>query len=182
MRPDIIITRALGNRMLVLGGKASTIEEAESILRELLTSGKGFAKWQEMVEAQGGDPEALEQLDKLPKARHQREVTADRSGVMQRVDALIIGKSSVMLGAGRRMVDDVIDPGAGITVLLKPGAQVQAGDVLAIVHADSEDVINDVIPRVKSAFVIGEHALKRRPLVLESVGHVDGVGDALPFE
>ncbi len=110
--PDDLIelTMALGSRMLVLGRRASTLPEAESMLRELLTSGKGFVKWQEMVEAQGGDPVALEQLDKLPKARYQREITADKSGVVQRVDALIIGKYSVMLGAGRRMVDDVIDP------------------------------------------------------------------------
>ncbi len=65
---------------------------------------------------------------------------------------------------------------------MKPGAQVQAGDLLAIVHADSEDAISEAIPRVKSAFAIGEYAVKRRPLVLESVGHVDGVGNALSFE
>lgn len=180
---DLIeLTMALGTRMLVLGGKATTMQEAETILSDMLSSGKGFTKWQEMVEAQGGDPEALEQLDKLPQARYQRDVVADKSGIIQRVDALTIGKSSVMLGAGRRTVDDVIDPGAGITVLAKPGTEVQAGDVLAVLYADRDDVIDSTTSRVQSAFMIGEHSVRRRPLVLESVGHVEDIDEVLPFE
>ena len=181
--PDDLIelTLALGSRMLVLGKKAASLKGATSRLKELLTSGKGFQKLQEMVQAQGGNPEALERngsrpIEFLPKARFQLEVTADRTGILEAVDALKIGKCSVLLGAGRLAMDDVIDPGAGITIFAKPGAEIKAGDSLGLLHTDREEALEDVLPRVKSAFVIGDNPLKSRPLVLETIGHVDAEG------
>jgi pyrimidine-nucleoside phosphorylase len=181
--PDdlIEITMALGSRMLVLGKKASSLEQAEAILKELLQSGKGFVKWQEMVVAQGGNPEALDNPDLLPQAKFHKEIKADRSGIVQAVDALQIGKSSVILGAGRRTIADVIDPGAGITVLAKPGAQIKAGDRLAILHTDRWDVLETVVSRAKSAFEIGDRPPDLRPYILDTIGHVDSAWDGLPF-
>jgi len=180
---DLIeLTMALGSRMLMLGGKADSLVNAASKLEELLKSGKGLIKFQEMIQAQGGNPEALEQPELLPKAKHNLEVKAERSGILQSADALEIGKSSVLLGAGRRTIDDVIDPGAGITILKKPGEEIKVGDTLAILHADREDVLDDAFPRVTSAFVIGEYPLKPRPCILDTIGHVDTTWDGLPFD
>jgi pyrimidine-nucleoside phosphorylase len=179
---DLIeLTLELGSRMLVLGTKVESLDEGKAMLNELLTSGAGFKKLQEMVQAQGGNPEALERMDLLPKAKSSLEVRAEHSGVLQTVDALKIGKSSVALGAGRRTIDDVIDPGAGITILAKPGAEVKTGDPLAILHSNREDALEETLPNVKSAFEIGEFLPKPRPLVLDTVGHVDTAWEGLPF-
>ena len=104
------LTLELGSRMVILGGKTNSLEEASALLKNLLASGKGFRKFQQMVEAQNGNPDALENLDLLPKAKYHSEIIPDRSGIVQSVDALEIAKTSVTLGAGRRTVDDIIHP------------------------------------------------------------------------
>lgn len=181
--PDdlIEITMAVGSRMMVLGKKAATLEEAESTLKKLLRSGKGLTKLQEMVEAQGGNPEALVRPELLPKSRHGKEVTADRTGILQAVDALKIGKTSVMLGAGRQTMTDAIDPGAGITILAKPGAEVKSGDVLAILHTDRAENVDEAASRIKSAFEFGDSPPRLRPRVLDTIGRVESAWDGLPF-
>ena len=181
--PDDVIelTLALGSRMLMLGGKAHTVEEGRSILAKLLTSKQGFEKFREMVQAQGGNPEVLERPNLLPKAKFSVEIVADNSGILQSVDALMIGKSSATLGAGRRTINDVIDPSAGITILAKPLDKITAGDLLAILHTNREETLDEVLPRVKAAFIIGDNPPKIRPFVLETIGRVDAGWDGLPF-
>lgn len=181
--PDdlIEITMAVGSRMMVLGKKAATLEEAESTLKKLLRSGKGLAKLQEMVEAQGGNSAALDEPGLLPKSKHSKEIAAGRSGMLQTVDALKIGKVSVLLGAGRRTITDVIDPGAGITILAKPGAEIKSGEPLAVLHTDRAEVIDEAMSRIKGAFEIGDNPPRVRPRILDTIGRVESAWDGLPF-
>ena len=50
------------------------------------------------------------------------------------MDAELVGRASVALGAGRDRVEDPVDPAVGILVNAKPGAGVRAGDPLLEVH------------------------------------------------
>jgi pyrimidine-nucleoside phosphorylase len=181
--PDDVIelTLALGSRMLMLGGKTHTVEEGRSNLAKLLTSKQGLNKFKELIQAQGGNPDVIEHPDLLPKAKFTVEITADHSGILQSVDALLIGKSSVALGAGRQTINDIIDPAAGITILAKPLDNITAGDPLAILHTNREETIEEVLPRVKAAFTIGDNPPRMRPFVLESIGRADAGWDGLPF-
>lgn len=180
-RDLIELTLELGSRMVILGGKTNSLEEATALLKNILTSGKGFRKFQQMIEAQSGNPDALENLDLLPKAKYHSEIIADRSGIVQSVDALEIAKTSVTLGAGRRTVDDIIHPGAGITILAKPGDEAKSGDTLAIVHTDKQEILDTASSRVKAAIDINDHQPNLRPLILDTIGHVDTTWDGLPF-
>ena len=47
---------------------------------------------------------------------------------MTALDAELVGRASVALGAGRDRVEDPVDPAVGIMVLAKPGDAVRAGD------------------------------------------------------
>jgi pyrimidine-nucleoside phosphorylase len=181
--PDDVIelTLALGSRMLMLGGKTHTVEEGRSNLAKLLTSKQGLNKFKELIQAQGGNPDVIEHPDLLPKAKFTVEITADHSGILQSVNALLIGKSSVALGAGRRTINDIIDPAAGITILAKPLDNITAGDPLAILHTNREETLEEVLSRVKTAFVIGDSPPRVRPYVLESIGRADAGWDGLPF-
>src|SRR5699024_8524597 len=46
---------ALGSQMVVLGGKAKTIDEAKEKLNENLSNGRAFEFFKRMLESQGGD-------------------------------------------------------------------------------------------------------------------------------
>ena len=49
---------------------------------------------------------------------------------MQAIDALAIGKVGVMLGAGRKRIEDDVDFAAGVQLAAKVGTEVSEGDTL----------------------------------------------------
>ena len=60
--------------------------------------------------------------------------TAARSGFVAGMDAALMGRASMALGAGRERLDTRIDPGAGLVLLAKPGDRVEAGDPIVRLH------------------------------------------------
>ena len=70
-----------------------------------------------------------------PLAAVQLPVAAPRSGWVTGMATRAIGLGVVELGGGRRQATDTIDPRVGFTQFAQIGQQVQAGDVVAVVHA-----------------------------------------------
>lgn len=103
-----------------------------------LSDGTAWAKFQALVAAQGGDVSCLDHYETVHPAPVRHPVTADRSGVVSRLDAGTIGHASLSLGAGRSRADDAVDFAVGFSDLVKTGSTVRAGDCLGIIHARSE--------------------------------------------
>ena len=104
-----------------------------------LRDGSAWERFQQMVAAQGGDASVLETLTTTThRAPVIAELKADRSGVLTRLDAGVIGQTVLELGAGRAKASDPIDPAVGLDQLLKTGTPVQPGDVLLRIHARTE--------------------------------------------
>jgi thymidine phosphorylase len=123
--PDLAeVGRDVAVRLLELTGA----DGAEAAVDEALRSGAAHDKLVELVRAQGGDTDALEDL---PVSPHVSEVTAPRAGFVARLDALGVGRASVALGAGRERKGEPIDPGAGVEVLVGIGDRVEAGQPVA---------------------------------------------------
>src|SRR6516162_3072040 len=104
----------LAARMIYLGKKAGTLDEARRTAEQLLVDGSGYQKFKDVVAAQGGNPQALDKFELLPNATGMREITSPRGGYVSLIDAEDIGKASNMIGAGRDKTDDAIDPAVGI--------------------------------------------------------------------
>lgn len=114
-----------------------------------LRDGSAWERFQQMVEAQGGDASVLETLTtKVHPASVILEVNAERSGQLTRMDAGVIGQAVLELGAGRAKASDPVDPAVGIDQLLKTGAQVRTGDVLLRIHARSESAAESARARL----------------------------------
>jgi len=79
--------------------------------------------------------EVLEQPDRLHTAPERMEVSAEASGVVHRVRPRPLGEAVVALGGGRTRVEDLVDPGVGFEVWVRPGDRVERGDALGRVHA-----------------------------------------------
>ncbi len=178
---DQPLGRAVGNGLEVLeavealrgGGppdlSACTIalagdERAASLLR----SGLVLERFRRMVAAQGGDPEALDDPRRLLGAVDVVEVRAERSGVLERCDALGIAQAAFALGAGRSRAADRIHRGVGVVLDRKRGDPVAAGDVLARIHHAGR-ALDEAIAHVRAACVVGDAPPPPRPLVLEVV-------------
>ncbi|MEA3409770.1 MAG: hypothetical protein U9Q95_05430, partial [Candidatus Eisenbacteria bacterium] len=83
------------------------------------------------------------------------EVVSPGDGFVTGVDALTVGLAATGLGAGRRTVDETIDPGVGIEIVAPMGTAVSKGDVVALVHARGKDEAEGALARVGAAFGYG---------------------------
>ena len=165
--PDDLVecTMVLGAEMLVMGGVAKTTSDARVHLKDAIAKGHAVRVFERMIEAQGGDPRVVAEPERLVVATATHDVVAQRSGVVTAVDALEIGLSAVVLGAGRTRSDQAVDAAVGITVPIRPGDRVKSGDLLARLYVRRPEDALRVQGRVRDAFVVGDEAPPPAPLV-----------------
>jgi thymidine phosphorylase len=130
------VTRRLSAELLVMGGLANNETTALDQVDTALSSGRALTQFARMVAALGGPNDFVERpLHYLASAPIQLPVTAKRSGFVAGMSTRDIGLAVVELGGGRRKATDVIDHRVGFSQFAQFGQQVQAGDILAVVHA-----------------------------------------------
>ena len=156
---------ALGTRMLALSG-AYKNSAADQAIRTAIASGAALDKLRAMIARQGGDPAVVDDYDRLPSARHRTAVTADRSGYVSAMNAELIGRSSMALGAGRLRVEDAIDHGAGVLIARRPGEAVAAGDPVVELLYNDERGVSEATSLAREAISITAEPPALRPLIL----------------
>ncbi len=115
------VTYALGVEMLLAAGIETSTKKARKKLETAIASGLAAEKFEQIIEAQGGNPKAVEDPAVLPQALAVEVYSAARTGVVQRVEPRTIGRAIIALGGGRRVVDDPVDPTVGFVITVKPG-------------------------------------------------------------
>jgi pyrimidine-nucleoside phosphorylase len=164
------LTVRLGAEMLAVGGVARDRRDGGRRIEAAIASGAGLERFRLGVRLQGGDPRAIDDPRRLPRARHTHLLRAARRGVVTRVDAGLLGRAATLLGAGRLRKQDRIAPGAAILLHAKIGTPVARGDLLATVEYDDASRERAARPLVERAFVVGGQRPRPRPLVLETLG------------
>jgi pyrimidine-nucleoside phosphorylase len=168
--PDLIeVTLALGAEMLFLAAVATSREAARVLMRDAISSGRALLKLEEIVSAQGGDKAAVRDPLRLPQAAHKASFDAKREGVVQSVDPRAIGYGIIVLGGGRRHMEDVVDPSVGFVITAKPGHHVTKGQTLATIHARNRDDLDAGRAALEHAIVLGDSAPPPLPLVSHRV-------------
>ncbi len=160
----------LAARMVRLAGLAATQEEAEAKVSEALTSGRGLKKFRQIIANQGGDPRVTTYRSRLPSAKYRHIVRAGRPGYLRGIHAEKLGRATMLLGAGRRHVDDRIDPGAGAVLLVRRGERVRAEDGLIELHYSQPSHLPEALTLVEEAVEIGETPPAPPKLILETRG------------
>jgi pyrimidine-nucleoside phosphorylase len=148
------VTYALGAQMLMLGGVAADVTEAESKLRAVIADGSALEKFREIIIAQGGDGRVVDEPERLPQAKIQTELFAASAGIVAEVDAMEVALAALSLGAGRARAEDKIDPGVGVSDLVKIGEPVRAGDRLCTIHANDTSKAKEAAARLTRAIRI----------------------------
>ncbi len=174
--PDdlVEVTLALGVEMLSLAGLAHG-QPARDLMQGAISDGRAFAKLQEIVEAQGGDPASLDEGGRgLPRAPRLEPLPSPAKGFVGALDAELVGRAAVALGAGRARLEDAVDPAVGIVLAAKVGDPVEAGQPLCTIHASDEGRLAEARELLGHAFVIADAPPAPRPLVIERiVGHAE---------
>ena len=130
------VALTIASYMAVLGGAFEEFEKAHSALEEVIRSGKAIDNLKLLIQIQGGDPDVVDNTEKLPKAKYHIEVRSKKSGYVDSIDAESIGISAMLLGAGRKTKEDKIDFSAGISMKKKVGDKVAVGDILCVLHTN----------------------------------------------
>ena len=163
------ITHVLAGTMIHLGKKAKSIQEGIERSKGVVADGKAYRKLLEIVRIQGGDVSFIENLEKSPPSKFSLEIRSADKGFIEEIDSLELGLTSILLGAGRQKMDDIIDPKAGIILKKKVGDQVNPGDPLALILTDREDVLEAARERAAKAFKITQASPPHRPIILDIV-------------
>lgn len=146
---------ALAAGMLLAGEKAKTEKEAREMVHRVITDGSALEKFRRMVINQGGDVSYIDDIEKFPKARLTLEARAPKSGILLAIDTEEIGKSSLLLGAGRVRAEDDIDPTVGLKVYKKLGQRIEEGDLLFHIYANDEKKGEEAVRKALAACEIG---------------------------
>lgn len=163
------LSLALGSRMVVLAGKAATVEEAEEMLRETIASGAAIKKLKEFIAAQGGDIDCIDNTDLFPKAKYVVPVVAERAGVVKKIHAENLGLVAMELGAGRATKESKIDLAVGIVLTKKRGDKVEAGETIAYIHSNKEELIEKAKAGILANYEIVEGYENNIPLIHEVI-------------
>ena len=157
---DVVeLTVALAKEMLASAGKGDVDVEAA------LKDGRAMDKWNEMIRAQGGDPDAP-----LPVAEHTEDILAEADGVITGMDALDVGVAAWRLGAGRARKEDPVQAVAGVEIHKKPGESIAKGDKLFTLHTATPERFARAKEVLADAVAIGEAYTGPESIVLDRIG------------
>ncbi|MGH9386436.1 MAG: thymidine phosphorylase [Vicinamibacterales bacterium] len=156
----------LAARMVQLGGRAETEVEARAKVETAIGTGAALDRFRALIDRQSGDPKVVDDPSRLPAARHVHSVTAGRTGIVTGLDAFLVGRASVALGAGRDKKGDPVDFAAGVRVARKPGERVAAGEPVLELHYNDPTKLPGAMALAAQAFEIGDEAPDEAPLVI----------------
>jgi len=152
-------------RLLALSDLGVDVEEGRRRAEAAVADRSALAVYERWIRAQGGDPDP----GVLPRAPVVRELHAPVAGHVARLGAIEVGMAALHLGAGRSTKADEIDHSVGVVCHAKRGALVAEGDVLAEVHARTEEQARLGVAEVLAAYEIGDVPPAERPLLLDVV-------------
>ena len=163
------ITLQLCAEMLVLAKISPNHKKAYATLESLIASGAALEKFNEWIEAQGGNARIIDKPELLEVSRQTSIVAAGKKGVVTSIQTRDIGVAGNLLGAGRMQASDEVDTTVGMDVHVKPGDKVEKGQPLATIYHRNEKNLAQARAMVQTAIVIGSKPVKPLPLILEEI-------------
>ena len=157
----------LGNQMMILSKMGTDEEKNKQRLLENIENGKAYNKFLELVKNQGGDISYIEDINKFPKAKYQKNVIANKMGYVNSINALEIGKLACYLGAGRIEKEDNIDHEVGIVLNKKVGNKVEKDDVLAYIYANDKEKLENAQEKLIDIIKINDFIQEKTKIVEE---------------
>lgn len=160
----IRVCLTIASYMTISAGLFSDSEIAYRELEDILSKGRAVHKFKELIIAQGGNPQVVDNPEKLPQAQCHIEVRSDEGGYVRSINAELVGISAMMLGAGRKTKTDQIDPSAGVTLRKKVGDKVSSGEVVAVIHTNTNEYSLSE-EYLKKAITVGENIIDKGDVI-----------------
>ena len=155
----------LGAQMLIAGGCAENVGQAENMLGSVIADGSALDKLAEFVEAQGGDAAAVYDTSLLPQASIVEEILSEKEGYIERIICDEIGICSLILGGGRETKESEIDLSVGLILHKKVGDYVKKGESLATIHANDRVKLETAKERFLKAYAYTTQPVERKSFI-----------------
>lgn len=165
----LVVSCVLSAKMLVLSGIFGTYKEAFKEIEKVLSGGSARDKFTEMIKLQGGNPDVINNTGLLPEASEQISVKPDSSGYIYSMNAVEMGMSALLLGAGRTKKTDSIDPAVGFWMKRGIGDFVDKADEIAVFHVNRKENLDEAVKRFKNAVIVKDEKPETKKLIYYSI-------------
>lgn len=166
MAPDVEeVVLDLALQMMSLSGYGNDVSRNKLDVLETIKSGKALNKFKELVAKQGGDVSYIDNPEKFEKAKIITPIIAEQNGYIEELNAEIIGKICLELGAGRKNKDDKIDYTVGIIFTKKIGDKVEKNQVIGYIHANDAQKAEEALLKIKDAYKFGIKSIKKKNVI-----------------
>lgn len=162
------LTYELGARMLILGEKASTVEEGIAKCKEVVANGKALEKFLENIKDQGADPEDFLKNQGKRRSPFHAEAFAKEDGYLI-IDAYKVGVSCISLGVGRQKTSDKVDADSGIIFAKRQGDYVKRGEKIMDIYAKDKDSLEKGKQELENAVSYSSKKFESSKLILKEI-------------
>lgn len=160
------LTYRLAGWMILLSEKAASLEEAIGMAENAVASGAAFKLFLQNIEHQGADVDYI--LNPKTLYTYTKNVCAEKSGYITKMNSYNVGIASVYIGCGRRTKEDSIDHYAGIEVLKNVGDKVTVGEPIFTLCYNNGDV-QTACELLQSAIEISDDKPKDSEIIFEEI-------------
>lgn len=162
------LVESLGAQALILKGDVKTIEEGIEKVREVIEDGSALEMLKKFIEGSGGNPEVCHNYELLNIAENIYEYKGEKDGTIKHIDAELIGKAAMMLGAGRATKEDIIDHSVGIIMEKKVGDKFKKGETLLKVYYKKE-LSKETLKVLDKAFEYTDKEVEKKKIILDII-------------
>ena len=144
-------------------------EECGMLVKNCISDGLAFRKFRELIKAQGGNIELIDNPENFKKSKYVVEIKSKEEGFISKMNTSKIGRVSCILGAGRENKDDILDYSAGIVLTKKTGDFVNAGEIIAKFHTSKKEIIEEAEKLYLSSIEISNEKPKVKPIIYKII-------------
>jgi len=168
--PDLVsLSIELAAEMVVLGGRAGSLEEARAACRQTIADGSALERFRRLVAEQGGDPRAVDDPALLPAPRRRVVLKSRETGFVSSLAARPVGHATMLLGAGRARMDSPVDHAVGVILHKKVGDSVLRDEPLCTLLVNDESRLHEAETLIQDAYTFAGEPSAPQPLVVERI-------------
>lgn len=145
--------------MIVSVDKSHTLESALELCRKKLDSGEVYDFFKDIVINQSGS------LDEFSVSAQEFVVKAKDEGYMHYTNVKEMGMAAVLLGAGRKTMEDAVDPDVGFYCYKKEGDSIKKEEPLFKIYFNDANKLQDCIRGLEKSFMISRTQPEVSPTV-----------------
>ena len=176
----LLVSLELAAEMVVMAGVSGTLEDARTLCKQTIADGSALDRFRRLVQAQGGDPRAIDEPGRLPTARRQVVLRSTAAGFVGSLAARPIGHATMLLGAGRARMDSRIDPAVGVILHKKVGAAVHQGEPLCTLFVNDESGLEQAVSLIEGAYRVVPESVVALPLLIERISASPAASHSVP--